>query len=184
MIIRFLDISLSLIGLITLSPLFLTLYIIGLFDTGSPLFIQQRIGKDQKIFKLIKFRTMSIGTAQVGTHLAKASDITSFGSFLRKSKLDEIPQLINVVKGEMSLVGPRPGLPTQVELKNEREKRHVFTSRPGITGLAQVNEVDMSTPKRLSRYDALMIEQLNLCWYFQLLLATVSGKGQGDRVKR
>lgn len=184
MIIRFFDIILSSIGLITLSPLFVILYIIGVFDTGSPLFIQKRIGKNQKTFKLIKFRTMAIGSAQVGTHLVKISDITVFGSFLRKSKLDEIPQLINVIKGEMSLVGPRPGLPSQLELKNERKKRNVFQVRPGITGLGQINEVDMSTPKKLSRYDALMLKHINLCWYFQLLLLTVLGKGQGDRVKR
>jgi len=181
--IRLLDLLLSLVGLFLLSPIFILLYIIGLFDTGSPLFIQERLGQHQKPFKLIKFRTMRVGTAQVGTHLSSNSDITSFGHFLRKSKLDEIPQLINVLKGEMSLVGPRPGLTTQIELKNERNKRKVFEHKPGITGLAQVNEVDMSTPKKLSRYDVLMLKNLNFCWYFQLLIATASGKGQGDRVK-
>ncbi len=173
----------AIMGFLTLLPIIVLLYIIGLFDTGSPLFIQTRLGKNQRPFNLLKFRTMRIGTAQVGTHLASANDITRFGNFLRKTKLDELPQLLNVIKGDMSLVGPRPGLPTQIELKSEREKRRIFNYKPGITGLAQINEVDMSTPRKLSRYDALMLKKLNLCAYFQLLLATISGKGQGDRVK-
>lgn len=181
--IRFCDLVLSIVGFAILSPIFILLYIIGLFDTGSPLFIQERLGKHQRPFKLIKFRTMKVGTAQVGTHLASAADITRFGQFLRKTKLDELPQLLNVIKGDMSLVGPRPGLPTQQKLKEERKKRGVFNYKPGITGLGQVNEVDMSTPKKLSLYDALMLKNLNLCWYFQLLLATATGKGQGDRIR-
>ena len=180
---RIIDLLLSLIGFILLFPAFIVLYLMGLQDTGSPLFIQERLGQHQRKFKLIKFRTMRIGTAQVGTHLAQSSDITAFGKFLRKTKLDELPQLLNVIKGDMSLVGPRPGLPTQLELKNERDKRNVFAHKPGITGLAQVNEVDMSTPKKLSRYDALMLKNLNLCSYLQLLIWTVLGKGQGDRIK-
>jgi len=181
--IRFLDLSLSILGFITFIPLFIILYIIGLFDTGSPLFIQERLGQHQKIFRLIKFRTMHIGAAQVGTHLAQKADITAFGGFLRKTKLDELPQLLNVIKGDMSLVGPRPGLTTQVELYNERNKRDVFDYRPGITGLGQVNNIDMSTPKKLSRYDKLMNERLNLCIYLELIVATIKGKGSGDRVR-
>jgi len=180
--IRFLDFTISIIGFIILFPIFIILYVIGLFDTGSPLFVQERLGQHQKPFKLIKFRTMQIGAAQVGTHLAKTADITQFGHFLRKTKLDELPQLLNVIKGDMSLVGARPGLPTQTELTNEREKRKIFYYKPGITGLGQINEVDMSTPKKLSKYDALMLSQLSLCWYFQLLVKTVCGKGQGDRI--
>jgi len=182
--IRFLDLILSIVGFLVFLPVLIILYIIGLFDTGSPLFIQERLGQRQKPFKLVKFRTMQIGTAQVGTHLAKAADITRFGCFLRKTKLDELPQLLNVIKGDMSLVGPRPGLPTQKNLRDEREKRKVFDFKPGITGLGQVNEVDMSTPKKLSQYDALMLKKLNLCWYFKLLFETVWGKGQGDRVQK
>ena len=182
--IRFIDLIASLAGLILLSPVFLVLLLIGFFDTGSPLFVQTRLGKNLRPFKLIKFRTMKVGTAQVGTHLAQVNDITHFGSFLRKTKLDELPQLINVIKNEMSLVGPRPGLPTQLDLKYEREKRRVFEQKPGITGLAQINEIDMSTPRKLSRYDALMGKKLNIFWYFKLLFATVLGKGQGDRTLR
>lgn len=182
--IRFIDFLLALVGLVLLSPVIVVLLVVlGFFDTGSPLFIQKRLGYKQKTFKLIKFRTMRIGSAQVGTHLAKSSDITPLGHFLRKTKLDELPQLINVLLGQMSLVGPRPGLPNQLKLKQERVERGVFDQRPGITGLAQINEVDMSTPRKLSRYDALMCRNLDLCWYFQIILATATGAGQGDRTR-
>jgi lipopolysaccharide/colanic/teichoic acid biosynthesis glycosyltransferase len=181
--IRLTDFILALFGLIILLPVFIVLLVLGLLDTGAPLFIQERLGRNLKPFRLIKFRTMNIGTAQVGTHRAKASDITKLGSTLRKYKLDEIPQLLNVLVGQMSLVGPRPGLPTQIELKKERDKRKIFTLRPGITGLGQVNEIDMSMPRKLSRYDKLMKDNMNLCLYFKLLFLTILGKGVGDRIK-
>jgi lipopolysaccharide/colanic/teichoic acid biosynthesis glycosyltransferase len=154
----------------------------GIFDTASPLFIQERVGKNQKTFKLIKFRTMEVGTRSVGTHLANKCAITKLGHFLRKTKLDELPQLINVLKGDMSLIGPRPGLPNQTELNIEREKRGVFDVLPGITGLAQVNDIDMSTPRKLSIYDRLMISKLSTPLYFKLILLTATGKGAGDKV--
>ncbi len=181
--IRILDFTLSLTGIILLSPILVILFIIGLFDTGSPLFIQERLGKDQNPFKLIKFRTMRVGVDHVGTHLANASDITPFGRFLRKSKLDEIPQLINVLLGQMSLVGPRPGLPSQNELNKQREERNVFNYKPGITGLGQINEIDMSTPRKLSRYDELMLKKMGLCFYTKTIIATIAGHGRGDRIK-
>lgn len=127
---------------------------------------------------------MQIGTAQVGTHLAKAVDITQFGHFLRKTKLDELPQLLNVIKGDMSLVGARPGLPTQNKLRYERHQRGVFDSKPGITGLGQLNEIDMSTPRKLSRYDQLMLQKLDVYLYFKMIIQTLLGKGSGDRVSK
>ena len=183
-VIRLLDFLLSLLGLICASPVLLVLVIIGLFDTGSPIFRQVRVGRDQKPFTLVKFRTMKRDTASVASHLANASAITPFGSFLRRSKLDELPQLWNVLKGEMSLVGPRPCLFNQEELIQERALRHVFTVRPGITGLAQVNTIDMSTPVLLAETDAKMIESLTLRDYFTYILQTITGKGAGDRVTR
>jgi len=102
--IRLLDFLFASIGLVFGSPILLLLVLIGLFDTGSPIFRQQRLGRDQNLFTLIKFRTMRVDTASVATHLANASAITSFGHFLRRTKLDELPQLWNVLKGEMSLV--------------------------------------------------------------------------------
>ena len=180
--IRLIDFLASFFGLILLLPLILVLYIIGLFDTGSPVFRQKRVGKNKKAFTLYKFRTMNKNTKSVATHLANQSDVTRFGSFLRKTKLDELPQLFNVLIGDMSLVGPRPCLFSQEELISEREKRGVYNFKPGITGLAQINDVDMSTPAKLSEFDALMLKDLNLTNYLKYVLATVTGKGQGDRI--
>lgn len=179
---RIFDVLFSIIGLVLGAPILVTLFFVGLFDTGSPLFIQVRVGRHQKPFKLVKFRTMAVATESVATHLASASAVTSYGSFLRRTKLDELPQLWNVLKGEMSLVGPRPNLPNQSELIAAREERGVYRARPGITGLAQINEVDMSTPQKLAEIDAQMLERLILADYFKYIFATVLGKGQGDRV--
>ena len=181
--IRLFDICFALFGLIVSSPLLLLLAMIGLFDTGSPIFRQERVGRYKQPFTLLKFRTMKCDTASVATHLASAASITPFGHFLRRTKLDELPQLWNVLKGEMSLVGPRPGLFNQHELTLAREKHKVFSVRPGITGLAQVNAIDMSTPERLAATDAKMIASLSVADYFKYILQTATGKGAGDRIK-
>jgi lipopolysaccharide/colanic/teichoic acid biosynthesis glycosyltransferase len=170
-------------GLLVTFPILVIVTIIGYFDTGSPIFIQERVGKNKKPFKLIKFRTMSVDTKSVASHLASTASITKLGSFLRKSKLDELPQLINVLKGEMSFVGPRPNLFNQEELISERESRGVYNVLPGITGLAQVNTIDMSTPKLLAETDHKMIETLTIKNYFKYIIMTVTGSGSGDRVK-
>ncbi|KJS70868.2 MAG: lipid carrier : UDP-N-acetylgalactosaminyltransferase [Pseudomonas sp. BICA1-14] len=170
-------------GLLFGFPVLVVLAIIGLFDTGSPIFRQVRVGRNQKPFTLVKFRTMKVDTASVATHLASSASITRFGHFLRKTKLDELPQLWNVLKGEMSLVGPRPGLFNQEELTEERAKRGVFNVRPGITGLAQVNEIDMSTPALLAETDQKMIQSLTVTDYFKYIFMTVAGKGSGDRIR-
>lgn len=182
--IRVFDFLLSFFGVLFLSPVMLVLYVIGLFDTGSPVFKQQRVGKNKKPFTLYKFRTMNVKAQSVATHLANTAEITKFGSFLRKSKLDELPQLINVVLGDMSLVGPRPNLFNQTELIEERDSRGVYNVVPGITGLAQINEIDMSTPKELAIKDAEMLKSLTIADYFKYIFATVGGKGQGDRVAK
>lgn len=161
----------------------LLVYFLSLVLHGSPLFFQERVGKDKKLFTLMKFRTMAHHTESVGTHLVDSASITRLGQFLRKTKLDELPQLFNVLLGSMSLVGPRPCLPNQTELVEERDKRDVFKVRPGITGLAQVNEVDMSTPRKLARYDQLMIERMSPKLWFKLIITTAFGKGRGDRVR-
>lgn len=181
--IRLLDFLFSLFGLLFASPFLVTLYIIGLFDTGSPIFTQERVGRNKKPFTLVKFRTMTIDTASVASHLASTASITPFGGFLRKTKLDELPQLWNVLKGEMSLVGPRPGLFNQTELTVARDAKNVFDVRPGITGLAQVSEIDMSTPELLAKTDREMIDTLTIGNYFKYILMTVTGSGSGDRIK-
>lgn len=180
---RIFDFIFSALGILLLSPVFLILLVIGYFDTKKPLFIQERVGKDRQPFKLIKFRTMHPSTKSVATHLADVNSITKFGSFLRKSKLDELPQLINVFKGEMSLVGPRPNLFNQLKLIEERDKRNVYAVLPGITGLSQIKEIDMSTPKELAISDAEMIKNFNFKTYFYYIFSTVFGKGKGDRIK-
>lgn len=179
---RVFDGTFAFLGLVFGLPVLLFIYIVSLFDTGSPLFLQERVGRNKKPFTLVKFRTMSVDTASVASHLASSSSITRFGHFLRRTKLDELPQLWNVLKGEMSLVGPRPCLFNQQELIAEREQRGVLNARPGITGLAQVNNVDMSTPELLAETDAKMLANLTLAAYFKYIFMTLVGKGSGDRV--
>ena len=127
---------------------------------------------------------MHVNTQSVATHLASAASITPFGHFLRKSKLDELPQLWNVLVGDMSLVGPRPNLFNQEELIEERDSRAVYSVRPGITGLAQIQKIDMSTPQILAETDAQMIQNFNTVVYFKYIFLTVFGKGFGDRIKQ
>ncbi|MGW7675732.1 sugar transferase [Shewanella sp. S23-S33] len=181
--IRLIDFLAAFFGLLFLWPILLIVTIIGLFDTGSPIFIQTRIGKHKKPFNLIKFRTMSLETKSVASHLASNASITKLGSFLRKTKIDELPQLINVLKGEMSLVGPRPNLFNQEELIAERDALGVYDVLPGVTGLAQVQNIDMSTPQLLAETDKQMINTLNIKSYFKYILMTVTGSGSGDAVK-
>lgn len=181
---RFLDVVLAGVGLVIALPLMAVLFLIGLFDTGAPLFRQTRVGRHQKPFTLLKFRTMRLDTQSVATHLANPAAVTPLGAFLRSTKLDELPQLWNVLKGEMSLVGPRPCLFNQHELIAERASKSVFAARPGITGLAQVNGTDMSTPKLLAETDALMIKGLGVGAYFTYIVKTVIGAGRGDRIRQ
>ncbi|MCW3173491.1 sugar transferase [Shewanella subflava] len=181
--IRIIDFLAAFLGLLFLWPILLIVTIIGLFDTGSPIFIQTRVGRNKKPFKLIKFRTMSVETESVASHLASNASITKLGAFLRKTKIDELPQLINVVKGEMSLVGPRPNLFNQEELIKERDALGVYDVLPGVTGLAQVQNIDMSTPALLAKTDKQMIDSLTVKDYFKYIMMTVTGSGSGDAVK-
>jgi O-antigen biosynthesis protein WbqP len=181
---RLFDLVFSIMGLMFGAPVLIAIYVVGLIDSASPLFLQERVGRYQRPFTLVKFRTMRPDTASVASHLADASAITVIGSFLRRTKLDELPQLWNVLKGEMSLVGPRPNLFNQSELIAERNSRGVFEARPGITGLAQVRNIDMSTPKLLAETDQHMLQSLTVTLYFKYIFMTVYGKGSGDRVKK
>lgn len=180
---RFFDILLSLIGLVVTLPILLIVTVLGYFETGSPIFIQERMGKNKRYFKLIKFRTMSIDTKSVASHLVGTASITKSGAFLRKTKIDELPQLINVLKGDMSLVGPRPNLPNQEDVIAARDKYNVYRALPGITGLAQVKEIDMSMPELLGSTDNEMLENLNLRSYFNYIVMTALGRGAGDRAR-
>lgn len=182
MLIRALDFCAAFLGLLLLWPILLAVTLIGLFDTGAPIFVQERVGRYKKPFKLIKFRTMSVDTQSVASHLASTSSITKLGAFLRKTKIDELPQLINVLKGEMSLVGPRPNLFNQEELIKERDALGIYEVLPGITGLAQVQNIDMSTPALLAKTDRQMIDTLSLTHYFRYIIMTATGSGAGDAV--
>lgn len=180
--IRLLDIILSTFGLLIGAPLLLLIYFVGLLDTGSPIFFQERVGRNQKPFILMKFRTMNIETISIATHLVDATTITTIGRILRRTKLDELPQLWNVLTGQMSLVGPRPCLLSQVDLINARERLGVFSFRPGITGLAQLSNIDMSEPMLLAEIDAKMLSNFSLKSYFKYIFMTAIGKGSGDRI--
>ena len=182
-LLRVLDVVLSANGLLVLWPVLLLVFVGGWFESRSPLFTQKRMGRHQRPFVLFKFRTMRSDTASVATHLADASAITPFGRLLRRTKLDELPQLWNVLRGDMSLVGPRPCLFDQQELIAQRAALGVFNARPGITGLAQIQGIDMSTPELLAKTDAQMLASLTLRDYFCYIFLTVLGRGSGDRVR-
>ena len=181
--IRFLDLFFASVGLLVLSPVILLAMILLCFVIRLPLFRQERLGRGQKSFILLKLRTMRPETASVASHLVDVSSVTPTGRFLRRTKLDELPQLWNVLRGDMSLVGPRPGLPNQIELTNAREKYGVYSVRPGITGLSQISGIDMSTPELLAQTDARMIAEMSLSNYFKYIFLAIVGKGSGDRIK-
>ncbi len=182
--IRIFDFFIALIGLIFLMPLMIIIFLILYLENKSPFFFQERVGKNFKNFTLIKFRTMRKDTQNCATHLVDSSKITALGAFLRRSKLDEIPQLWNVLKGEMSFVGPRPCLPIQKELIKFRQELNIHLSLPGITGLAQVRGVDMSDPLLLAKTEFEMIKKFNIVYYFWFIFITLIGNGFGDRVKK
>lgn len=180
---RLIDFVTALFGIILMFPVFVIVFVIGIFDTGSPLFFQKRVGKNKKAFTLVKFRTMSVDTKSVASHLASQASITKLGAFLRKTKIDELPQLWNVLMGEMSLVGPRPNLFNQKELIDARDTKNVYSVRPGITGLAQIQNIDMSTPVELAKTDSIMIKNMTFKNYLLYIFKTVKGAGTGDAVK-
>jgi len=161
------------VGFILISP-FLFLAALGLLlEDGLPvLFVQDRIGQNKKIFKIIKIRTLKTSTPQTGTHELKPMHRLKVGVIIRKIKLDEFPQLLNVIKGDINLVGPRPGLPNHELLLGFRSEREVFNIKPGITGLAQVMGYDMSNPKKLSEVDELYVRNKSFKIDALILLAT------------
>ena len=182
--IRIIDIFLSSLGLIVFSPLIVLVYLIIYVENRSPIFYQERLGRKMKIFLLVKFRTMSVGTGNYATHLVDPRSISMIGKFLRKTKIDELPQLWNVLKGEMSIVGPRPCLTSQKELIKARLKFNIYRTKPGITGLAQINGIDMSDPFLLAETERKMLRNFNILSYFYYIILTVFGFGLGDRVKK
>ena len=182
-IFRLLDIFIASLAFFTFLPLIIFVYCLIYLENKSPIFKQVRIGKNKVKFTLIKFRTMKIGTESRATHLTDSKKITKIGRLLRKTKLDELPQLLNVIRGDMSLVGPRPCLPSQFELISRRSELNLYNYLPGITGLSQIMGIDMSDPILISKTDYKMMRKLSLHSYFYYLLLTFFGKGFGDRVR-
>lgn len=151
---------------------------------GSPgpgIFAQERVGLYGKKFTCYKFRTMQEGTVQAGTHEVSQAHVTPAGRVLRRTKFDELPQVWNIFKNEISLIGPRPGLPVQKELFDARKSRNVLDVKPGISGLAQVNNVDMSDPEKLAKWDARYLALQSVVLDIKIILATLRGGGQGDK---
>lgn len=149
---------------------------------GPGFFAQTRVGKNGSHFTCYKFRTMKVGTKQVGTHEVEVSSITKVGHFLRKTKVDELPQAWNIFKNELSLIGPRPCLPVQELLIAERNRLGVLDVKAGITGWAQVHGVDMSNPQELAEMDSYYITMRTILLDLRILVATAVGKGRGDRI--
>ncbi|WP_182084775.1 sugar transferase [Aureimonas sp. ME7] len=180
---RVFDIVASFLGLIVAGPVIVALALLVRRDSSGPgIFAQRRVGRRERVFTCYKLRTMQTGTVSAASHDTPASAVTELGTVLRRWKLDELPQLWNVLKGDMSFVGPRPSLPIQDEVIGERRKRGVLALRPGITGLAQVHDIDMSDPVRLAETDARYLETRSFFGDLVLILQTLTGKGKGDRV--
>lgn len=182
--IRALDLVAAVAGGVVTLPLVLVAAVLVKLDSPGPaLFRQDRVGRGETIFICYKLRTMAQGTRVAGTHEVSAASVTTLGRWLRRLKIDELPQLWNVLRGEMSLVGPRPCLPSQTRLIEERRARGVYAVRPGITGRAQVDGLDMSTPVELAVEDAIWARSPNLADYLRLVFLTIAGKGRGDAIR-
>jgi len=175
---RVFDVLAAGLGLIVLWPvILLTAIAVRLNSPGPGILAQRRIGRDGREFTCYKLRTMHQNTAQVPTHQVGVSALTSIGGFLRRSKLDELPQLLNVLRGDMSLVGPRPCLPTQAELIEARSRLGALGVLPGVTGLAQIQGVDMSDPARLAAIDAQYARTRTFGGDLLIILRTLTGSG-------
>ena len=173
---RLFDFTVSLVLVIMLIPIFLIISIIIAIDAGSPVIYKQyRVGKDNKLFYIYKFRTMKNNTRLAATKdLTEAeSVITKSGRFLRKTSLDEMPQLFNVLKGDMSFVGPRPLIPEEKEIRVLRKEYNIYSVRPGITGWAQVNGRDMLSDEEKALFDKEYIDKQSVWFDIKILFRTV-----------
>jgi lipopolysaccharide/colanic/teichoic acid biosynthesis glycosyltransferase len=181
---RTIDVGFAIAVLLLLWWLLLVIAILVRLDSaGSPIFAQPRVGRNGALFTCYKFRTMSVGTPHVATHEAGATSVTRIGRFLRRSKLDELLQVVNLIPGHLSLIGPRPCLSSQTELIEARTKLGVLRLRPGISGLSQIMDIDMSGPERLACYDARYVGMQSLVVDLNIILWTAMGKGNVDRIR-
>lgn len=173
-LIRFFDLIFSVTMLVLTSPFSVLIFFICFVETKSPFFLQERIGFQGQIFCIIKFRTMRTDTKNLASHLVSTDSITSSGKWLRKFKLDEIPQLLNVISGEMSLVGPRPNLVGQITLTKMRLSQGVYGVKPGLTGLAQIRGQDMSNEALLVKSDVEWARNPSVRVYISILIRTLT----------
>lgn len=174
---RIIDVVTAVLGIVILSPLFLVITLAIKVETDGPaFFIQKRVGKEKKLFRMYKFRTMLVNTPEDSpTHLLENTDffITKTGRFLRKTSLDELPQIINILKGEMSLIGPRPALWNQYDLIEERDKYYANSVFPGITGWAQINGRDELSIKKKAQLDGEYISKIGFFFDIKCFLRTI-----------
>jgi O-antigen biosynthesis protein WbqP len=174
---RALDLAIALFGLVVLAAVGPLISLLIRIDSPGPaIFAQTRVGRREHPFQCYKFRTMYLNATECPTHKMSSSEITRIGHFLRTAKIDELPQLYNVIRGNMSLVGPRPCLPSQVQLIAARRVRGVTACLPGITGLAQVMGVDMSDPDRLATIDAEYVKSQSMGADIRIICATLLGR--------
>lgn len=173
---RVLDFLISLFALIILSPLFLIVSVGVLISDGSPVFFRQkRVGKNNELFEIYKFRTMKRGTENVASNDLSDADvkITRFGKILRATSIDELPQLLNILNGSMSLIGPRPLIPEETRIRELREKYDVYSVRPGITGWAQVNGRDNVSAEKKALLDKEYVEKQSLMLDIKIFFMTI-----------
>lgn len=172
---RLADILLSLVlSVIMAVPMLMIALMIKLYDGGPILFRQIRVGRNKRLFTCFKFRTMKQNTGDHPTHEIHVDRITRVGHWLRSTKLDELPQLWNVFRSDMSFIGPRPCLPTQKELINERQRLGVFAVKPGISGYAQTRNIDMSTPSKLAYLDQQYAARQSILLDIELMFSTAA----------
>jgi len=170
---RIIDVFASLCCILVFSPLFIIVGLIVFFqDWGNPFFKQKRVGLNEQPFVLYKFRSMPLNTANVPSSEVSKIKVTPFGKFIRRSNLDELPQLFNIFTGTMSIVGPRPGLPAQLELVAMRREKNVYSCKPGLTGLAQVNSYDNMPESEKAMWDGQYANDVTFVKDFKIILKT------------
>lgn len=170
--IRSFELFVCALGICILSPLMIFVFVGCVIDTKSPLIVQRRVGRHKKTFQMIKFRSMVLATPELGTHELTRACTSGWGRWIRKTKLDELPQLFNVLMGSMSLVGPRPNLHSQAQLTHLRERLGIYQMKPGITGLAQIKGITMERERYLLRLDKFFISHFSFRLYFYILMKT------------
>ncbi len=171
---RLIDIAASSVCLFLLTPVMILVALaVYLQDFASPLFCQKRVGREEREFTIFKFRSMPVGTANVASNDAKKLEATWLGKIIRRTNLDELPQFFNILKGDMSLIGPRPSLPTQTNLIQLRRDQNVYRCRPGLTGWAQVNAYDDMPEIEKAKYDGEYAVRVSLWFDCKIVLMTL-----------